>query len=95
MLILYPKASKEFYHHIKFRNEQEVFYKKTLLKNFPRFTEKHLRWSPFFNKLQVFRPETLLKRDTNEGVFLKILRKAILKNICERFLQIIFSFMLV
>ena len=41
--ILYPKTSKEFYHHIKILekyNEQKVFYKKTVLINFTLFTER-------------------------------------------------------
>ena len=39
-------------------------------KNFANFTGKHLCWSLFFTKLQVFRPATLLKRDSYTGVFL-------------------------
>ena len=41
-------------------------------------------------KLQVFRPTTLLKRNSNTRVFsvntAKFLRKSILKNICKRLL---------
>ena len=51
----------------------EVFYKNTVLKNFAIFTAKHLCWSSFLIKLQVFRPTALLKRDFNRGVFLWIL----------------------
>ena len=43
-LILHPKASKDFYHHIKIletKNEEKVFYKKTVLNNFVS-TEKYL-----------------------------------------------------
>ena len=29
----------------------EVFYKKLVLKNFAKFTEKHLGWNLFFNKV--------------------------------------------
>ena len=50
--ILYPKTSKEFYHHIKISkkyNEQKVFCKKTVLNNFAIFTEKYLCWCLFFN----------------------------------------------
>ena len=36
---------------------QEVFFKKTVLKNFAIFTGKHLCWSLFIIKLKVFRPE--------------------------------------
>ena len=42
------------------------------LKNFANLTGKHLCWSLFLIKLQVFRPATLLKRDSNGGaVFFK------------------------
>ena len=42
-----------------------------------------------FNKVQAFRPATLLKRDPNIVIFLLILRNfktPILKNICARLL---------
>ena len=48
----------------------QVFYKKAILKNFVTFTGKRLCWSLFLIKLQAFRPETLLKRDSNTSVFL-------------------------
>ena len=38
------------------------------------FTGKHLCWSPFLRKLQVLKPASLLKGDSNTGVFLWILR---------------------
>ena len=41
-----------------------------VLQNFATFTGKHLCGSPFFAKFQVFRPATLLKRDSYTGVFL-------------------------
>ena len=44
--------------------------KEAVLKNFARFTEKHLCWSLFLIKLQAFRGATLLKTDSNTGVFL-------------------------
>ena len=48
----------------------------------------HLCWCLFLIKFQVFRPATLLKRDSNTGVFqvkfAKFLRTPILKNIFER-----------
>ena len=47
-----------------------MFYKKGLLKSFAKFTGEHLCWSLFLIKLQVFRPATLLKRDSNTGIFL-------------------------
>ena len=45
-----------------------VFCKKSVHKNFVNFTGKHLCWCRFFIKLQVFRPATLFKRDSNTGI---------------------------
>ena len=53
----------------------EVFCKKAFLKSFAIFSGKHLCWSLFLIKLKVFRPATLLKRDSNTGDFLWILWK--------------------
>ena len=39
------------------RKKLQVFFKKTVLKNFAIFTGKHLCWSLFIIKLKVFRPE--------------------------------------
>ena len=39
----------------------EVFCKKGVLRNFTKFTGKHLCQSPFFNKVEGLRPSTLLK----------------------------------
>ena len=47
------------------------------------FTRKRLRWSLFLISMQAWRPATLLKRDSNIGVFLwnlRILRKFFLQN---------------
>ena len=52
----------------------DVFYKKAGLKHFAIFTGKHLYWSLFLIQLQTFRSATLLKRDSNTGVFLWILK---------------------
>ena len=41
-----------------------------LLKNFAKFTEKHLCQSLFFNKVTGLGPATLLKRGSGVGVFL-------------------------
>ena len=40
----------------------EVFYKKGVLKNFSKFTGKHLRQSLFFDNVAGLRPTTLLKK---------------------------------
>ena len=47
-----------------------MFFKIDVLKNFVIFTRKHMCWSLFLVKMQ---PTTLLKRDSNTGVFLWIL----------------------
>ena len=52
----------------------QIFIKISVLKNFAIFTGKHLCWSLFLRKLQVLKPASLLKRDSNTGVFLWILR---------------------
>ena len=88
MSILCPKTSKKLYHQIKFRESimnNEVFYKKSVLKN---FIGKHLRWTLFFIK------KTLQHRCSHDSIA-KILRAAILKNIRGRLLLRVFTFMLV
>ena len=52
----------------------QIFIKISVLKNFAIFTGKHLCWSLFLRKLQVLKPGSLLKGDSNTGVFLWILR---------------------
>ena len=52
----------------------QIFFKIGVFKNFANFTGKHLRWSLFLIKLKAFKPATLLKRDSNTGVFPWILR---------------------
>ena len=51
-----------------------MFCKKDVLKNFAIFTGKHLCKFLFLIKLQASLPATLLTRDSNTGVFLRILR---------------------
>ena len=46
-----------------------MFFKIAVQKKFAIFRGKHLGWSLFLIKLQSFRPVTLLKRDSNTGVF--------------------------
>ena len=52
----------------------KIIFKTGTLKNFAIFTGKQLCWSLFLIKLRPWRPATLLKRDSNTGVFLWILR---------------------
>ena len=40
----------------------EVFCKNSVIKNFSKFTIKHLHQSLFFNKVAGFKPATLLKK---------------------------------
>ena len=55
---------------IIFRSSRsQMFFKIDVLKNFASFTGKHRCYSLSLIKLQVFRPATLLKRDSNTGAF--------------------------
>ena len=67
-----------------------VFYKKDVLKNFSKFTGKHLCWSLFFNKDAGLRPATLLKNRFQQRCFpvnfVKFLRTPFLKNTSWRLL---------
>ena len=65
----------------------EGFCKKALLKNFTIFTEKHLRWSLFLIKLPVF----LLKRNSNTGVFLWMLRNFLEQLFEEHLLRLLLT----
>ena len=49
---------------------QEMFCKTDVLKNFAKFTGKHLCQSLSFNKTAGLRSKPLLKKDTGKGVFL-------------------------
>ena len=52
-------------------SHRKCFVKEGVLKNFANFTGKRLRWSLFLVKRQDFWLATLLKRDSNTGVFLR------------------------
>ena len=62
--------------------------KKAILKDFVRFTGKHLCWSLFFNKLAGHKPCNFIKKKLQHRCFLanidKFGRSPILKNICEQ-----------
>ena len=59
---------------VKIRSSRpEVFCKKGILRNFVKFTGKHLCQGFFFNKVTGLRPARLLKKETGAGVFLGIL----------------------
>ena len=57
----------------------EVFYKKGVLKNLAKFTGKHLRQIPFFNKV-----EEWIKKETLAQVFSCEFYKKILQNLFHR-----------
>ena len=70
--------------------------KKCVLRNFAKFTEKHLRQSLFFNKVTGLRPVTLLKKRLWHRCFsvnfTKFLRTPFLQKTSGRlFLQILVS----
>ena len=46
-----------------------MFCKKVLLRNFAKFTGKHLCQSLFFNKVAGLRPESLIKKETPAKLF--------------------------
>ena len=48
----------------------EVFCKKSVPKNFAKFTGKHLCQSLFFNEVTALRHVTCQKRDSDTGIFL-------------------------
>ena len=55
-------------------SRSQMLIKIGVIKNFAKFTGKHLCWDTFLIKLQALRPENLLKRDSNTGVFLRNLQ---------------------
>ena len=61
-------------HKISRSSHRRCSLKKAVLKNFALFRGKYLSWSLFLIMLQAMRPAPLLKRDSNTGVFLRILR---------------------
>ena len=50
-------------------SHQRCSVRKDVLRNFPKFTGKHLCQSLFFNKVAGLRPATLLKKETLAQVF--------------------------
>ena len=73
----------------------EVFNKKDVLKNFTKFTGKHLCCSLFFCKVAVLRPATLLKKRLRSSCFLanfvKFLRTPFLLNTYDGCFLIMFQ----
>ena len=92
MTILHPKTPKEFYHYLKLLKnifiEQEVFYKKTITKNFKIFTEETCVVASFLIKNPGLQLCNFIKTRLQHRCFpvniAKFLKTPILKNICER-----------
>ena len=57
-------------------SRSQMLFKIGVLKNFALFTGKHLCWSLSLIKLLGWRPATLIKRKSNTGVFLWIMRNS-------------------
>ena len=70
MLLQQGKLQQQILHGISRSSRPGVFCKNVALKTYAKFKGKHLCWSLFLIKLWAFRPATLLKRDSNTGVFL-------------------------
>ena len=64
------KCSNSFLFFSSEAARPEVFCKKGTLKNFVKFTGKHLCQSLFFNKVAGLRPATLFKKGSDKGIFL-------------------------
>ena len=70
----------------------DLLCKKGVLNNLTNFTGKHLCWSHFLTKLQAWRSELYRKEAPTQVLscdICKILKRPILKNICERLLLIL------
>ena len=64
---LYKKSTKI---NLLYRSShQRCSLKKVFLKNFTKFTGKHLCWSLFFNRVSGLRPATLLKKRLQQRCF--------------------------
>ena len=100
MSILYPKTSKESYHHINFLKSimnSRSSIKKQFLK-ISKYSQKSTCIGIFFNKNAGLQAFDFIKQRLQHIHFLdnsaKFLRTAILKNVCERLLLRVFPFML-
>ena len=93
MQIVFSRSSnqhKEMLFHLLRSSQRKYSLKKGVLENFAISTGKYLCCSHFLVMLQTFRPATLIRRDSNIGIFLWVLR-----NFCgyfknthfEKFLQ--------
>ena len=62
----------------------QIFFKIGVLENFTNFTGKHLCWSLFLIKLQVWKLNNLLRRDSNTGAVRKKLQKQSFANTLQK-----------
>ena len=62
-------SNLKYYCQIIRSSRPELFCKKVVLKNFAKFTEKHLCWSLFYSKVADVRPATLLKNKLRHRYF--------------------------
>ena len=60
---------------LPFRSSRsQIFFKVGVFRSYAIFAGKYLRWSLFLITFQSFSPATLLKKNSNKGVFLLILQ---------------------
>ena len=62
-------SNLKYYCQIIRSSRPELFCKKVVLKNFAKFTEKHLCWSRFYSKVADVRPATLRKNKLRHRYF--------------------------
>ena len=65
-------------------SSSQIFFKKGVLKNFVNVTGKHLFWSLFLIKLQIWGLAYLLRRDSNTGAMRKKLQKHSFADILQK-----------
>ena len=73
-LMLTPFSLFALFWFAKRNNYRRCSLRKGVLRNFAKFTGTHLRQSLSLIELQAWKPESLLKRDFNTSIFLRILR---------------------
>ena len=92
-VVKYNSKISIIYHQIKIleRYNEQVFYKKAVLKNFAIFTEKHQRWSLFSNKNAGLQSWNFIKTRLQPRFFpaniAKFSRTPVLENICEQLFE--------
>ena len=76
-------------------SHQRCSLKKVFLKNFIKFSGKHLCWSLFFNKVSGMRPATLFKKRLQQRCFpvnfVKFLRTPFLQNTSRQLLLFVIN----